>query len=171
MAKNGKMDAVKENSPKFEKEEQFRDWLQKELRRKLDHPDSKYIVLDSKNVSDILICKECSSMPIVALVEVKYFKRSYGRIGIGDGEGKGFQPEILIKKPAYFEKYMRWLVASEDDVAVFVDNETVRKFAAGGRIEKGKHNNIQTTIFNNTAIGRFSIGKSSCVIIDWLESL
>ncbi len=128
----------------------------------------KCVVLDSKNVMDIVICPGASSSARVLFLEVKYLKDSSGRIGIGDWEGKGFQPEILRKRPTYFEAYMRWLIAAEDGWAVFVDNELIRKHASGGSFVPGKQNNIRESIFTEDA-ACVRTEDSLSRVVQWIE--
>lgn len=159
-----------DNTEQYANEEHFRNWLQKELKKNLNLLNSGFIVLESKNVNDILICKEDDILPLIIFIEVKFYKKSSSRIGFGDGSGYGFQPEILIKKPKYFEKYLRWLIATENAKCIFVENEIIRKYASGKSINEGKQNNIRKSIFDGT-IKQFSIEKSPNIIIDWLNIL
>lgn len=136
----------------FSKEDDLRDWLLKEVQDRINRESLNFKVLESKNVSDIIICKESKLNPFVVFIEVKLYKRSSNRIGVGQGgegkKGEGFQPEILIKRPAYFDKYLRWVICNEDGECVFADNQLVINHAVGGIITKGKQNNINTKIFN-----------------------
>ena len=152
----------------FRDEEHFRSWLQEELARAL--PSPKYVVLESKNVTDVVVCKESSAGPIAFFIEVKYYQERSGRINLGTPGAKGFQPEILMKQPKYFEKYTRWLIASKEGKAVFVDNATVRRHASGGKIDTTKQNNIQISILG-ARNKPFAITKAPTVIIKWLESV
>ncbi len=136
----------------FNSEDEFRDWLLNEVRNRISTESLNFQVLESRNVTDILICKESKPFPILVFIEVKLYKGSSGRIGIGQEQkgkkGEGFQPEILIKRPIYFDRYLRWVICNEDGKCVFANNEVVIKHSAGGRITKGKQNNISTNIFN-----------------------
>lgn len=149
----------------FNSEEDLRVWLLKELRKRLP---ATSVVLDSKNVSDVIVCANTRNGPAALFVEVKYLTDRSGRIGIGDWEGKGFQPEILSKRPRYFELYTRWLIAAEDGWAVLADNETVRAHVSGGAIETGKQTNIKESIFDDNC---FRVGESPERIAAWIESL
>jgi hypothetical protein len=104
--------------------------------------------LESKNVSDILICKESKSTPVLVFIEVKLYKVSSGRINIGTGKGEGFQPEILSKRLVYFDKYLTWVICNENGKCVFANNEGVSKYLMGGKITKGQQNNINPNIFD-----------------------
>ena len=155
---------------KFESEEAFRAWVQSELSRLLEPGDGSFVVLRSKNVNDIIICRESPAPNIAVFVEVKYAKASSGRIGVGDGRGGGFQPEILSRRPAYFEQFTRWLVASEVGVAVLADSNTVRRYAVGGEFREGKQNNIQPHLISGEN-GAFLLADAPVRIIEWLKSL
>ena len=150
---------------KFQTEDTYRDWLLRGLRLRLG---SHAVVLDSKNVSDVVICIDTPNGPRALFLEVKYAKESAGRIGIGDAVGSGFQPEILIKRPTYFEVYTRWLIASDDGWAVLVDNTTVRNHAAGGAVATGKQNNIRDSVFQDHRC--FRIDDSVEEVAAWVES-
>lgn len=151
---------------RFESEGSFRKWLVAGLRQRLLYPAT---VLESKNVSDVVICIDPRSGPRALFIEVKYAKESSGRIGVGDGGGGGYQPEILTKRPAYFESYTRWLIAAYDGWAVFVDNNGVRKHAVGGDVRKGKQNNIRDSVFEDDLC--FPIDESVERVAQWVESV
>jgi len=107
------------------------------------------VLLESKKVVDILICKNGSS-PKLFFIEVKYHVSKHGRLGFGSGNGVGFQPEIVSKKPDYFENNLMWVVASQDHMdtgILFLSSSTIRKYIAGGCVGR-KYNNIQKKIFS-----------------------
>ncbi|MCL0077041.1 hypothetical protein M1O12_03355 [Dehalococcoidia bacterium] len=105
----------------------------------------------------------------MVFVEVKLYKGSHGRIGIGDGEGKGFQPEILSKRPAYFDRYLRWVISDENGKCVFANNEAVSKYLMAGKITDGQQNNISPKIFDKE--GTIEISDIADMIIDYLKTL
>ena len=111
-----------------------------------DHVTSRrknIYALESKKVVDIVICRD-GKTPGLFFLEIKYYKKRYGRLALGGGVGKGFQPEIVRKKPRYFEKHLRWILATEEYPEagiLLVDSATIRQFAAGRELAK-KHNNI-----------------------------
>jgi hypothetical protein len=109
--------------------------------------------------------------PLILFVEVKYHKAAHGRIGFGDGAGKGYQPEILRKKPEYLERYMRWLIAdNESKTCLFFRNKEVRENSAGP-IKKGKQNNFKSGLFKNNSNGRFDITEAPKVVSEWAKSV
>ncbi len=151
---------------RFESEESFRKWLVAGLRQRLGQSAT---VLGSKNVTDDVICIDPRSGPRALFIEVKYAKESSGRIGVGDGDGGGYQTEILTKGPAYFEANTRWLIAVDDGWAVLVDNESVREHAVGGEFCEGKQNNIRDSVFENDLC--FPIGESVERVAWWVETV
>jgi hypothetical protein len=105
------------------------------------------IVLDIQKTTDIVICRNGED-PQIFFIEVKYYHPSHGRLGFGHANGKGFQPEVLRKRPDFFKSNMRWIIGSMDSEEYFVaDNNTILGYVSGGEIGY-KHNNIQTKIFN-----------------------
>jgi hypothetical protein len=156
----------------FNNERELRDWLLNEVRNEISGERLSFQVLESKNVNDIVICKE-SEPPALALIEVKLYKGSSGRIGIGQGKegkkGKGFQPEILTKRPVYFDRYLRWVICNENGKCVFANNKVVIKHAAGGKVAQGKQNNISTNIFNKEKT--IDISKIADELIAWLKTM
>lgn len=153
----------------FANEGQYRDWVRNELESRLTSTGPDYLVFRSKNVNDIIICKSADGRETALFVEVKYHRANFGRIGLGDGRGQGFQPEILARRPAYFERYVRWLIGSEADVAVLVSSETLRRFAVGGDYREGKQNNIQPAIFS-VENRPFPLDDSAKVVAEWVVS-
>ncbi len=153
----------------FPNEAEYRDWVRSQLESLLVSAGPQYLVLRSKNVNDIIVCKTANGREVALFVEVKYYRASFGRIGLGDGRGQGFQPEILARRPAYFERYVRWLIGSEADVGVFVTSETLRRFAVGGDYREGKQNNIQPAIFGPEN-RPFPLDESAKVVAEWVLS-
>ncbi len=153
----------------FANEGQYRDWVQNQLESLLVSAGPQYLVLRSKNVNDIIVCKSSNGRDVALFVEVKYHRASFGRIGLGDGRGQGFQPEILARRAAYFERYVRWLIGSEAHVAVLVTSQTLRRFAVGGDYREGKQNNIQPGIFGPEN-RPFPLDESAKAVAEWVLS-
>ena len=153
----------------FNNEEELRDWLLSEVRNRINAESLNFQVLESKNVSDILICKENESLPVLAFIEVKLYKSSSGRINIGtpDTWEGGFQPEILSKRPIYFDRYLRWVICNENGKCLFTDNEVVSRNLGGGKITKGQWNNIRINIFDKEKT--IDISKITDEIMTWLK--
>jgi hypothetical protein len=108
--------------------------------------------LKNKKAVDILICQD-GPKPELFFIEVKYHQTKHGRLGFGGSKGGGFQPEIVSRKPAYFEKNLRWVLACEEHEAnevLFLTSEIVREYLAGGVVAE-KFNNFQKKIFKEQA--------------------
>ena len=59
------------------------------------------------------------------------------------------QPEILLKRPNYFEEYMRWVFRHEsDDNYYILTNKDCCNYIAGDKIGK-KQNNFKQKLFND----------------------
>jgi hypothetical protein len=105
-------------------------------------------LLENKGLTDIVACRD-GNKPTVFFLEVKYYQKSHGRLGFGGKDGGGFQPEVVLKKPRYFERKLRWLLASKEHSEkgiLFIDSATIRKHLSGGKVGL-KFNNIKTSIF------------------------
>ena len=157
----------------FNSESEFRDWLLKEVQNRINRESLDLQVLESKNVTDIIIRKEGESLPALAFIEVKLYKTSHGRIGIGQGsegkKGEGFQPEILIKRPIYFDRYLRWVICNENGKCLFTNNEVLSRNLSGGKITKGQQNNIRVNIFDKEKT--IDVSKITDEIVSYLKSL
>jgi hypothetical protein len=104
--------------------------------------------LSNKKAVDIVICRD-GPIPALFFIETKLFQAGHGRMGIGTGKGAGYQPEIIQRKPDYFEMNLRWIIVDGRDPEpryLFVTNEIIRRYLAGRELGE-KFNNIQTRIF------------------------
>jgi len=107
-----------------------------------------FTLLDSKNVSDIIICRNII-IPKIFFIEVKHYSKKKGRIGFGDASGAGFQSEILKKRPRYLEENLIWVFQKENDKKFYVSNNNeCIKYISGGSIGN-KNNNFQLKIFDH----------------------
>ena len=153
--------------PKFQNESAFEIHLRELIASEVSEPE--FSVLDYKTVADIIICRN-GVKPGIFFIEVKYFQLSKGRLGFGNIVGEGIQPEILVKRPAYLESNLRWLLGSNlhgDGAYWFVASEVLRQYVAGGSIGK-KQNNIQEALFRN--ISPKNEEKIKFEIGDWLRN-
>jgi hypothetical protein len=151
---------------KFENEEDFRQWLVSQISVLVGE---KWSILHGKNVSDVVLCKNDKIQPLILFVEVKYHKSTHGRIGFGNGSGKGYQPEILLKEPLYLEKYMRWVIADDNsERCLLFTNNDVRNNCAG-RIEEGKQNNFTNRLFDQNKAFSFAISDAPLHIAEWVR--
>ncbi len=136
----------------FESEAELEAYIRRLIAEHISSKNKEIYALNNKKAVDILICRG-GSKPALFFLEVKYHQKSHGRLGFGSRGGGGFQPEIVSKKPAYFESNLRWVIASEShaDVGIlFVPSETIRKYVSGGKIGQ-KFNNIQKRIFSEVS--------------------
>jgi hypothetical protein len=151
----------------FESEASFEQYVRSLIAR-INEKNLSVHALESKKAVDIVICRDLPS-PAAFFLEIKYYQRSKGRCGVGDGQGRGFQPELLDKKPGFFEKNLRWVLGSdchEGNGLWFVTSDTIRKYIAGGNLGK-KHNNIQEALFREMP----SVSEDQFVTIleEWLH--
>ena len=134
----------------FGSEEDVRKWVVSELKKAL--PLADWLVVHGKNVGDIIIYHQRNSLPLMLFIEVKYHRGN--RIGIGHGNGGGYQPEYLVKKPIYLERYLRWLIVDKQTAsAVWMSNDEVRRNLVGGDLG-ARHNNIRSSIFKDKSLER-----------------
>ena len=136
----------------FENEGEFESYLRDLIQEKIcnKHPD--LLLFENKKAVDILICRN-GEKPELFFIEVKYHKKSHGRLGFGSSSGVGFQPEIVSKAPDYFETNLKWIIAAEGYSSkgiLFVPSEIIRRYLSGGVVGK-KFNNIQKKIFEEIA--------------------
>ena len=123
-------------------------------------------MFDNQKSTDILICKN-GELPDLFFIEIKYYNKSHGRLGFGHQKGAGFQPEVLSKRPDYFEKNMRWILGSKDsNKYYFLNNSQIAQYISGGEIDY-KQNNIQTIIFSD--IGGLKRSELSNELLKWFN--
>lgn len=109
---------------------------------------SDLVLFQNKKAVDILVCRNGNN-PALFFIEVKYHKKSHGRLGFGSSKGVGFQPEIVSKAPIYFESNLRWVIGADGfDGVLFEPSKTIREYISGGAIGD-KFNNIQSKIFRD----------------------
>lgn len=152
----------------FKNEEEFRGWLITQVERAVKERKLPLVVLESKNVSDVIFCIENIHNPIALFLELKYYTANKNRVNIGNSTGGGFQPEILQKKPLYFSKYLKWVLAHEDGYAFCLETNEVCNYISGGAIKIGHQNNIQKGIFNRDDL--IDIGDLPEVLIEWVAT-
>jgi hypothetical protein len=109
-----------------------------------ENPDLK--LFNFKKAVDILIAKNGNN-PKLFFIEIKYHKKSNGRLGFGQGKGAGFQPEVLKDQTDYFENNMRWILGHEDSEDYWImDNKTLRQYLNANVVGE-KYNGIRTKLF------------------------
>ena len=151
-----------ESNNEFVFENHIREIIQNSIIGSKDY----FTLLDSKNVADIIICRNIIITKIF-FIEVKHYSSKKGRIGFGDAIGAGFQPEILRKRPKYFEENLIWVFQNESHKKYYVlRNEDCVKYISGGVIGEvgGKQNNFQSKLFDH--IKPFN----KIEFINWMEN-
>ena len=135
--------------PKKDKKEiQIENHIRKIINENIVKKYPHLVMLENKDVFDILICDNGDS-PKIFFIEVKHYSSKNSRIGFGDSDGNGYQPEVLNKRPKYFEEYLIWVFQRENDEGYYVlKNADCLKYISGSSIAI-KQNNFQTRIFNN----------------------
>ena len=134
----------------FANESAFEDHLRRLIDSHITSENPSVYALCHKTIGDIVVVRDGTS-PAVFFVEVKYHQPSKSRVGIGTSYGAGIQPEILLKRPVYFETHLRWIIGSytcRNNQFWFVTSDTLSRFISGGSIGK-KQNNIQLRLFRD----------------------
>jgi hypothetical protein len=133
---------------KFNDEAELEEYVRSLISDRITKKNRNIYALENKKAVDILICRD-GKAPALFFLEIKYHQKTHGRLGFGSGGGSGFQPEIVSKRPRYFEEHLRWILASEEhqDVGIlFLDSVTINSYISGGEVGQ-KFNNIQKKIF------------------------
>lgn len=153
----------------FQTEAELEKYIRGLIKNHVTKKDKNIYALKNKKAVDIIICRN-GSKPALFFIEVKYYRKAHYRLGFGSRKGGGFQPEIVSKKPGYFEKKLRWIMASEEQPnsgILFLDSKTIRKYISGGVVAK-KYNNIQRRIF--TEVAGFKKEQLINELEKWLKS-
>jgi hypothetical protein len=133
----------------FTSEIEFENHIRRIIKEKIIAISDHLILLENKDVVDIIICNDSES-PKLFFIEVKFHKKTNVRIGFGDENGRGFQPEILKRKPRYFDNNMLWIFGQEHDPKYYVLNSNrVSEYIAGGSITEQHQNNFQRRLFQS----------------------
>ncbi|MCY7358196.1 MAG: hypothetical protein LH609_12200, partial [Rudanella sp.] len=103
----------------FATEQQFESHIRSLISEKIISKSPNLMLLQNKDVVYIIICKN-SVLPQLFFIEAKFHTSTKNRIGFGDGRGGGFQPEILSKRPIFFDNYMRWVFGRENDLNYYI---------------------------------------------------
>ena len=133
---------------KYNSEIEFELYIRGLIKKNIIDKLNNFVLLENKKAVDILICRQ-GAKPALFFIEVKYHKEKHGRLGFGSSNGGGFQPEIVSKKPSYFETNLRWVIGrqtNEKTGIIFVSSNKIREYVSGGNVGK-KFNNIQQRIF------------------------
>ncbi|WP_146164382.1 hypothetical protein [Vibrio sp. ZF 223] len=153
----------------FENESAFESYLRDLIKKRICSNHKDLELFDNKKAVDILICRN-GEKPSLYFIEVKYHKKSHGRLGFGSSSGGGFQPEIVAKAPDYLESNLRWIIAGEGHEGtgiIFVPSSVIRNYVSGGNVGQ-KFNNIQQKIFKE--VDGFSEDALVIELESWLTS-
>lgn len=150
----------------FNNEREFENHLRREFFIPVLKGNSEFELFENKKAVDILICKN-GRRPALFFIEVKYHRKSNGRLGFGHAKGNGFQPEILSKNPKYFQSNMRWIHGIENTTGyLFLNNNEIVKYLNGGGVGI-KYNGIKPSIFRDQRLLNKSELKRE--IKNWLK--
>lgn len=153
----------------FNSETEFEAYLRELIQSRICSNNPDLQLLDNKKSVDILICRNGANSKAF-FIEVKFHKKSHGRLGFGSGGGKGIQPEVVSKQPDYFETHLRWIIADEttnNSNMLFIPTSTLVNYLSGKTVGE-KHNNIQQRIFKE--VEGFDEDGLLKQLTDWLES-
>jgi len=148
----------------FQNEKEFEEYVRNIIQTKITKKNSSiYSLLYSKDV-DIIICKD-KPKPKLFFIEVKYYKKSNGRLAFGHKEGKGFQPQILKAIPKYYLNNLRWVLASKESEGIyFLDYNKLIEYISGNKVGS-KYNNFQTRLFKEIGLSEMEFIK---VLSKWI---
>jgi hypothetical protein len=137
---------IKKLDNMYEKEIDFENHIRKIIAEKIISSKKYFTLFESKNVADIIICRNIF-VPKIFFIEVKHYSEIKGRIGFGNSDGGGFQPEILKSKAKYFDKNLIWVFKKEQNKNYYVlKNKDCLKYIAGKQIGV-KQNNFNISLF------------------------
>jgi hypothetical protein len=156
-----------EDSP-FKNEKDLETYMRKLIKERITAHNPRIYALENKKAVDILICRDGDS-PAIFFLEVKYYNKNHGRLGFGGSSGRGFQPEILNKKPFYFEKQMRWVLGSNSlaGSVIIAESKTIRDYIVGKSIGT-KFNNIRPDVFKKEKV--LNEDQLAKALTEWLNS-
>ena len=134
----------------FKTESEFEEHIRKLIFNEIISVSTDFLLLENKDVVDIIICNNSILQPKLFFIEIKFFTQIKGRIGFGTSNGNGFQPEILSKTPQYFNQNMLWIFGRENDVNYYIFTMSqILNFISGNKIGL-KQNNFQKKLFNQS---------------------
>lgn len=151
---------------KIQSELEFENHLRNEVITPLLANHKEFRLFDFKKAVDLLIAKNGLN-PALFFIEVKYHKPNHGRLGFGQGQGAGFQPEVLLHNTDYFENNLIWILGHESQEGYWlVNNQTLRNYLNGGSVGQ-KYNGIQLRIFND--IAPLNLSQLVVQLSNWLD--
>ena len=148
-------------------EKEFENLIRNIIQQDVLTKTSGFTLLKNKKAVDILICREKPN-PTLFFIEIKYHKKNHGRLGVGQGKGGGFQPELLEKRPVFFESNLRWILGTENNESFYLlNNDRIYKYLNAGRVGE-KYNGLQKKIYTEEiGITREKLAQS---LLEWLTS-
>ncbi len=142
----------------FANEKEMHPYLVSNLFRPVIEEKSELSLLEQK-ITDVIVCKNGEN-PRLFFFELKCSSMKNNRIGVGGSRGRGFQVEILAKRPDYFETHLRWILANPtlktEREFLFLRNQDVSDYLSSGGLGI-KQNNIQPRIFEG--FRRYNLGE------------
>ena len=113
-----------------------------------------YVIMESFGL-DIAIFIDTKENKLFKCIEIKLYKPSSMRIGVGNQRGEGRQIDILLLKNGELElidKFCRWIIADSSKSVgsnryIFCNSSDVKTYMMGG-VKRGKQNNINPRIFD-----------------------
>lgn len=153
----------------FNSESEFEQHIRNLILNEIISVSSNLVLLENKDVVDIIICDNNTSLPKLFFIEVKFSTQIKGRIGFGTANGKGFQPEILSKIPQYFNQNMLWIFGKENDVNYYIfTTKQILNFISGKQIWL-KQNNFQQKLFNQSE-NKYDDESFLLFIKNWIQT-
>ena len=151
------------DEPELQSEESLRNKVRREVESilcalKLDGKVTRYVILEDFGL-DLAAFIETSKHFLFKCIELKVYKPSSGRIGVGNQRGEGRQVDILLldaDRLALLNIFCRWILAdSSRDIGtpryVFCTSSDVKRHVMG-QVRRGKQNNINPRIFNRVKL-------------------
>ena len=151
----------------FASEKEFEQHIRDLLKRTVATQESGYQILESKGISDIVICREGAHSAIF-FIELKYSSRTpKGELNTIDVSEK-IQSEILLKRPEHLDSRFMWLLGSascEGDYWL-MNSENLLPHITTNPLTVEKMNNISLKIFRGEA-NNHKFNEEG--LIDWLR--
>lgn len=149
-------------------EQELENKIRNIILEKIISVNPKIQLLQSKDVTDIICCRNDDN-PCLFFIEIKHFSISNNRIGFGSKGKITFQPEILKTRPAYFEKYTRWIFFDSNFKDYYIlSNSDCRKYIMGNEISYDKQNNFKLNLFTDEK--KYSEEELCQYLSDWFSS-
>jgi hypothetical protein len=152
----------------FSSEREVETYVRRLIADRITAKNQSLYALINKKAVDIMVCRDHPA-PAIFFLEVKFHRAAHGRLGFGSAQGVGFQPEIVQKAPAYFERNMRWIIGCEEwgEKLAMVPSTMIRSFLVGKSVGF-KFNNISPRLFS--AVSPLSEGELVEELQSWLAT-